>query len=135
MLGGVRILVVDDAPDMRALLKALLTRSGATVTEVSDGRQAVDSALESLAKSEEYDVILMDVEMPVMDGVAATELLRSRRYDGTVVLMSAHATGVERDRAEASGCDGFLVKPIRPDALIRSVLDVLARERAPTFDR
>jgi len=106
-LDGVRILVADDAPDNRMLVKRLLAHAGAVVEAAENGREAVMKALTST-----FDLILMDIQMPLMDGYEATSSLRARGYQGPIIALTAHAMLEEQERCLAAGCNAHLGKPI-----------------------
>jgi CheY-like chemotaxis protein len=95
------------------LVKIFLNKTGASLKTVNDGRQGVDTAL-----SENFDVVLMDVQMPVMDGHAATQKLRQNKYGKPIIALTAHAMSEERARCFESGFTDFLTKPIQQDLLI-----------------
>lgn len=112
-LSGLKVLVVDDSPDNRTLIQVVLSRRGAQVLSAENGRKALDAA-----KSEEVDVILMDIQMPGMDGYEATRLLRTSGFKKPIVALTAHAMAEERERTRAAGCDAHLTKPLDFDELV-----------------
>ena len=101
------ILLAEDSPDIQALVSMYIRRTGAEVTTVENGQLAVEQAMKA-----DFDLILMDMQMPIMDGMQATQLLRSTGYGGTIVALTANAMKEDRDKYEAAGIDGFLAKPI-----------------------
>ena len=107
-----RILLADDNNDIRDLVTRLLKKQGLTVIPVVDGRQAVEKAL-----SEMPDLVLMDMEMPVMDGLTATKQLRNSGFSKPIFAMTAHPEGPEVERALKEGFDGYLEKPVNRDRL------------------
>ena len=113
VLNGVRILVVDDAPDNQALFKLILKKAGATIDVATNGFEGMNMAL-----TNSYDVVLMDVQMPMMDGHQATQRLRARGYDVPIIALTAHAMVEERERASNSGFTDFISKPVHRDTLI-----------------
>ena len=119
--GGIRVLVVDDHPLVRSSLSELISDEAdlTVVGECQDGTQVVD-AVERLRP----DVVLMDLSMPGMDGLAATEALRAARPEPRVVVLSAHA-GV-RPEVEAAGADALLPKQLRPGDLLACLRTVVA---------
>lgn len=113
VLRGLKVLVVEDSPDNQILLHMYLEKEGAEVTMVSDGAQAVKSALTA-----DFDVILMDIQMPILDGHEAAKILRTAKFIKPILALTAHALHEERDRCFASGFTDFLTKPIKRSALI-----------------
>ena len=107
-----RVLIAEDSETNAMVAKTMLDRLGLDYEHVIDGAAAVDTALHS-----DFDVILMDVSMPILDGLEATRILRDRGYTGPIVAMTAHALKEDRDSALAMGINSYLTKPVRPDAL------------------
>jgi len=116
-----RVLLVEDGPDNQRLLTVFLRKAGAEVALAENGQEAVEKALAALATGQPFGVILMDMQMPVMDGLTATRLLRERGYQGPIVALTAHAMEGELEKCLAAGCDHYLSKPIARDVLIREV--------------
>ena len=126
-LPPLRILVADDSPVNQAVARAILEAAGAVVETAGDGAQA----LERLA-SEHFDVVLMDLRMPVMDGAEAVGRIRNgeaRRPDTPVIALSADALPAEAARLQALGFDGLQPKPIQPAALIGAILQAVNQRR------
>jgi signal transduction histidine kinase/CheY-like chemotaxis protein len=114
-----RILFADDSIDNQRLIGFHLRRAGCEVEVASDGRDAMRKALESLADQRgRYDLVLMDMQMPELDGYQATTALRARGWSGPIVALTAHASSDERERCAAAGCSDFASKPISRDALL-----------------
>ena len=107
-----RILLAEDSADSQRLIAFLLRRAGADVDTADDGRVAVDKALQALQAGRPYHVILMDMQMPRVDGYEATRTLRLRGYQGTIIALTAHAMDADRAKCVAAGCDDFAAKPI-----------------------
>lgn len=117
-LDGVRVLLAEDSLDNQALITRLLKLSGAASVEVaSDGQEAVTKASGGAL----YDVILMDLQMPLMDGYEATAQLRSQGYRGQIIALTAHTLSDERERCLRSGFDEHIGKPINRELLIERV--------------
>jgi CheY-like chemotaxis protein len=102
-----QVLVVEDSPDNQDLIAKYLIKAGATVEVVDNGLMAVQKAL-----TDPYDLILMDVQMPIMDGLTATKKLRSEGYKNPIVNITANAMKEDRDKCIAAGADDYLTKPV-----------------------
>ena len=116
------ILVVDDFDDTRLLLRTWLERKGFLVIEAEDGNEAV-----ALAESKRPDLIIMDLEMPELDGLAATRKIRNMKGLENVPVLAVSAYGAEqfREDALAAGCNEYVSTPFEPEALeklIRSLV-------------
>ncbi|MBK7926126.1 MAG: PAS domain S-box protein [Bryobacterales bacterium] len=114
-----RILVCEDNPVNRTLAERILAKSGYRTGSADNGLDAL-----SLFHQEEWDLILMDVQMPGLDGLAAATRLRAESPRGRtvpIVAMTAHATKADRDRCLSAGMDGYLSKPFSPDELLTTV--------------
>ena len=110
--GGVRVLLAEDNPINAMLARTLLRREGAEVQHVESG----ELAMEALAGGE-FDLVLMDVRMPGLGGLAATRMLRARGVSTPVVALTANAFDDDRRACLDAGMDDFLVKPLSPEAL------------------
>jgi two-component system sensor histidine kinase/response regulator len=132
-LAGARILVVEDHPLNQQLATELLRRAGMDVVLAGDGRQA----LERLADSGPFDGVLMDCQMPVMDGYTATrELRRNPQWQRLpVIAMTASALANDRDRALASGMNAHITKPINVEAMLRTMAEWVGGEPATAVAR
>ncbi len=124
-----RVLLVEDGLDNQRLFCYLLRKAGAEVDMAEDGKQGVEQALRAEADGNPYDLILMDMQMPVMDGYEATRRLREAGYRRPIVAMTAHAMKGELDRCLEAGCDDYLSKPVRREKLIREVAKWIRRSR------
>jgi CheY-like chemotaxis protein len=122
---GARVLLVEDNDVNRTVAQKLLERMGHTVDVARDGREAVDAT-----RATAYDVVLMDVQMPVLDGYQATIAIR-RREGGTthvpIVAMTANAMAGDREKCLAVGMDDYLPKPVRPEDLSAAIERAWAR--------
>lgn len=115
-LAGMRLLLVEDAPDNRLLAKRLLETSGAVVDVAVDGQEGVAKASVTY-----YDVILMDLQMPGIDGYQATSLLRGKGYSGPIVALTANALADSREKCLEGGFNAHLTKPINPVFLVQTL--------------
>ncbi len=123
-LPSARILVVDDGEENRDLLRVVLGDLGLEVEGAENGQVGVEKA-----RSGSFDVVLMDMQMPVMDGYTATSTLRGEGYEGPIVALTANAMkGFERECLEA-GCSHYLTKPIDIDALTETLAGLLGGSR------
>jgi signal transduction histidine kinase/CheY-like chemotaxis protein len=109
-----RLLLVEDNPVNRRLFKALLTQAGLTVVEAEHGQRA----LELVAEQPGFDLILTDLQMPVLDGYSLIERLRAEGHRTPLVALTANALAEEQERCRQLGCDDFLTKPIQAAALL-----------------
>ena len=124
-----RILVAEDGPDNQRLIKHILEKAGAEVTVVEDGRLAVEAVLAAEADGNPFDLVLTDIQMPVMDGYEATRTLRGRGYEGPIVALTAHATTADREKCLNAGCDDYLTKPIRRAIFVKTIANQLAQRQ------
>jgi PAS domain S-box-containing protein len=118
-----RVLLAEDGPDNQKLISLILRKAGAEVDLASNGRSAVEKALAALSAGAAYGAILMDMQMPEMDGYDATRQLRQLKYDKPIVALTAHAMPEDRRKCIAAGCDDYATKPVNRIAL----LAILAR--------
>lgn len=122
-----RILLVEDDRDHQPLLSLMLKKSGSEVTLAENGKVAVDLARAARDAGNPFDLIVMDLQMPVLDGLTATRALRTHGFTNPIIALTARAVSTDRDLSLEAGCDGFLCKPItRPD-LARSLAAHLRR--------
>jgi signal transduction histidine kinase/CheY-like chemotaxis protein len=125
-----RVLLAEDGRDNQILIKTFLVAAGAAVEVVGDGQLAVEAANAALAAGSPYDVVLMDMQMPVLDGYGATSKLRQTGYRGPIVAITAHAMAGDRKRCESAGCDDYLSKPVDRAQLVATVARLSAPARA-----
>ena len=122
-----RVLLAEDGLDNQRLITLLLKKAGAEVTVAENGKIAHDLALASQADANPFDVILMDMQMPVMDGYEATRKLREAGYTGPIIAATAHAMSTDQAECLTVGCDDYLSKPIQRDQLISLVAKYASR--------
>jgi two-component system sensor kinase len=120
-LPACHVLVVDDGEENRKLATLYLQRAGAKVSSAADGQACLDQVA-----TQSFDLILMDMQMPVMDGITATQRLRALGVHTPIVALTANALSDDRQRCESAGCNGFLVKPIAMERLVGEVARQLA---------
>ena len=119
-----RILVIEDQPDNRTILRDLLTAAGFTVLEAEDGEAGVAKAL-----AEHPDLILMDIQMPLVDGYEATRRIKAQPDMAAVpiIAVTSYALAGDETKTKAAGCDGYIAKPFSPRALLAEVRRFLDR--------
>ena len=120
-----RVLLAEDGPDNQLLLATHLRKGGLDVTLAENGRIAVERALAALEKGESFDVILMDMQMPEMDGYDATGFLREQGYKRPIIALTAHAMAGDREQCIAAGCDEYLTKPVTRAKLLATIAPFL----------
>ena len=120
-LEGMKLLLVEDGVDNQRLISFLLKKSGGTVHLAENGQIGYDLAMAAAAEGMPFDVILMDMQMPIMDGYTATRTLRENGYEGPIVALTAHAMADDRRRCLDAGCTDFATKPIDRDKLIAQI--------------
>ncbi len=114
-----KILVAEDNLVNQKLVQRILTKMGTDVELVENGQLAFERALEEEAEGTPFDIIFMDMRMPVLDGYQATSKLRERGYKGTIVALTANAMSGEQDKCLSAGCDAYASKPIKRPELIK----------------
>ncbi len=120
-----KILVVDDGTANRKLMNLILSRAGATPVLATNGQEALDAVA-----IEDFDIILMDMQMPVMDGYAATRVLRENGFVKPIFALTANAMKGDKEKCLAAGCSGFLSKPINIEVLLQTLSSVLVDNHA-----
>jgi CheY-like chemotaxis protein len=123
-LTGVRVVVVDDGATNRKLIQLLLGRRGAEIHTAENGAIALTQMEEHPA-----DVVLLDMQMPVMDGYTAATAIRGRGFEGPIVALTAHAMKGDREKCERAGYSDYLSKPIDADLLVEKVAQLAAATR------
>ncbi len=113
-----KVLIVDDSPDNRAIVSRFLKLSGASSDTAENGQIAVEKAL-----TETFDLILMDIQMPIMDGYQALGVLRENNFPNPIVALTAHAMKEEKDKCMKAGFNGYLSKPVDRHNLLQLIHD------------
>jgi len=117
-----RILVVEDQADNRAILRDLLTSVGFEVIEAANGKEGV-----AMAGAERPDLILMDIQLPVMDGYEATRRIKANAELAAIplIVVTSYALSGDAEKAKAAGCDAYVTKPYSPKQLLATVREFL----------
>jgi CheY-like chemotaxis protein len=124
-LDGVNILLVDDSFDNQRLFHRILTAAGAHVDLADNGEVAVAVQGDAMNSPRPYDVVIMDIRMPVLDGYEATRRIRAQGYRAPIIALTAHANPDEEDRCRLAGCSHFYLKPIDRLSLLTAVQKAL----------
>ena len=115
-LANANILVVDDGQANRRLIKLILERAGCNVDEAENGQIGFEKAT-----TDKYDIVLMDMQMPVLDGYQATSKLREHGYAKPIIALTANAMTGDQEKCQKAGCDGFLAKPVDIAKLLQTL--------------
>lgn len=116
-----RVLIVEDGPDNQRLFKHYVTKAGAQAELAENGAVGKDMALAAWQDGCPFDVVLMDMQMPVLDGYDATGQLRDAGYDLPILALTAHASVLDRNKCLAAGCTDYLSKPVDRQQLIQTI--------------
>ena len=117
------VLLAEDGLDNQRLITYILQKAGIEVSVASNGKNAVEMAIAAIEADEPFDVILMDMQMPVLDGYAATRQLRNSGYKGPIIALTAHAMEGDRENCLAAGCSDYTTKPIDREELLDLVVE------------
>lgn len=108
-----KVLLVDDSLDNQLLIQSLLEKEGLIVELASDGAEGLKKV-----ENGHYDLVIMDIEMPIMDGYVATSTLRKHGYKKSIIAFTAHTSAQERERCIKAGFTDFINKPIKKSELL-----------------
>ncbi len=121
-LSGLRLLLAEDGPDNARLISFHLKKAGATVELVGDGVEAIKAVRRKMKLGEQFDVVLMDMQMPKLDGYQATRRIRKQGYKGSIIALTAHTMSHDREKCISIGCDDHVGKPVDVEKLIACCL-------------
>jgi len=124
-----QVLLAEDNPENQKLLSLFLEKMGAEVTIAENGQEAV-----AKASNARFDLIYMDMQMPLVSGIEATVMLRAQGYAGPIIALTANATSEDRRLCLQAGCDDFLTKPINRDKLYEVTSSYLAVDESDSAD-
>lgn len=124
-LSGVRVLVADDNALNLLIARKFLTRRGAIVETADDGTAAVEKARVWHARREPFQLVLLDIQMPNLDGFGASRVIR--QFDETVAILAMSADVLSDEEVGSNGMNGFILKPFDPDSLFERIQQVLPR--------
>ncbi len=127
-----RILLAEDGPDNRLLLSSWLGRLGVDLQMVTNGREAIEAVQGSLQVNRPFDLILMDMQMPELDGLEATRELRKRGWSGPIIALTANVMASDRQQALTAGCTDFATKPIHREQLFSQIEEALMQNLKTT---
>ena len=129
-LAGCRVLLAEDGPDNQRLVCHILHKAGADVVVVENGRLAVDAVLQAEDQGKPFNVVLMDMQMPIMDGYTATSVLREHGHCGRIIALTANAMEQDRSKCLAVGCDDYATKPVNKNKLLATISEHVASHTA-----
>ena len=127
-----RLLLVEDNDDHRSLVSRILRKVGCRVTIAENGRIAIELAQAARDEGRPFEIILMDVQMPELDGLATTRLLRSAGVTSPIIAVTARAMTTNQEECLQAGCDDFIPKPFDRTKLVGLVRNHLQNASSPT---
>ena len=120
-----RLLLAEDTADVRAFLESVLRKAGLEVETAEDGEVAFEKAIAAWEMGQPFDAVLMDMQMPVLNGFDATAKLRAKGYQGPIIAITSHALKGDRELCIEAGCDAYTIKPIDRQHLLRTIAEHL----------
>ena len=120
-LTGVKILIVEDDLSSRLYLNKILEKTGAAILNAGDGQEAIDISREN----PDIDIILMDIQLPVLDGYSSAKKIREFRNKVVIIAQTAYGVSGDMEAILASGFDGYIIKPIYSAQLIEKLITLL----------
>ena len=127
-LAGCQVLLAEDGADNQRLISHLLRRAAAGVDVVDNGQLALEFMEQATRDGRRIDIVLMDMQMPVLDGYEATRRLRAAGYKGAIIALTAHAMSDDRGKCLAAGCSEYLTKPVDRRKLVTMLLQFYQQE-------
>ena len=125
-LKGRKILIVEDDSSSRLYLNKILEKTGVIILNAGDGQEAIDIAFENA----DIDIILMDIQLPVMDGYKSAEKIREFRENIIIIAQTAYGLMGDKEKIIDSGFNDFIIKPIFSQALIEKLVTSLTRKKS-----
>jgi CheY-like chemotaxis protein len=126
LLKGCKILIVEDDSSSRLYLNKILEKTGAILLNAVDGQEAIDIAREN----EDIDIILMDIQLPVIDGYKSAEIIREFRNNIIIIAQTAYGLMGDKEKIVDSGFDDFVIKPIFSQTLVEKLVSNLAKRQS-----
>ncbi|QDG54713.1 response regulator [Persicimonas caeni] len=123
-----RVLVVDDRHEIRFLARYFIERAGGVVRTCANGKEAITCVAQAEKAGNPFDAVVMDMQMPVMDGYEASRRLRQEGYEGTIVALTANAMRGDRKKCLEAGCNGYVRKPIDGPCLVELLAEHISDE-------
>jgi CheY-like chemotaxis protein len=129
-----RVLIVEDGLDNQRLISFLLKKEGMEVELADNGKLGAEQALAAQEAGHPYDFVLMDMQMPVMDGYTATRKLREAGYKRPIIALTAHAMKNDMEKCLNAGCDAYATKPVNKQKLLETISHLAAPQASEQAD-
>jgi CheY-like chemotaxis protein len=127
-----KVLVAEDGQDNQRLIRLILEKAGAKVEVAENGKEAIEKVFAAIEADQMFDTILMDIQMPVIDGFSATRKLREAGYTGVIIALTANAMEGAKEKCLECGCDAYVSKPITRDSFLKTIAANLPPEDVPS---